>query len=1145
MEDNKHILVPISVQVLVNKGDLISSIDLRSRFDPDNNTLGEDFQYNLAIAEDDIFTMKEGVHLHWQLPKLLKHGITNEEGETEFPAVPNRWMIVRVQTNGDDNEEMASKIWVLKSDVIEKNDDDRENNWTELVYSPDKQEYAFSKIGVAQEYDSDYDDSTTDEVVSLQAVGIANPYFSSIYGECQYVFGFHDDMKDVKDAMVFNYTIVGWYANQEDNPLSPKNQEKALFQKIKKLWKYSNSNAAIEGSIYHTSVHNVVWKDLGTGVPKGNVNLVIGNTSVEALSARIAKDNEGHPIDEEVINKNKELYLNALQYDLLKDETKIHTTYSLELENHQRQFSPRYRGFMWELLKKENNEASIESQESKKFFPEDNNLITTLKSLNKEQLEYNQNISKLQSLQQDYYFAWYKKEWLTNKESVVLDKNEKDKHLKILDQNSKNLLQKINALKETINVAQLSIANQIITINDAYNDIEILVLDKIQKSHSSISIPKNKIEKPDASYQLVQRAEERYWEPHDPVVLLSGSGLGEVASSFLGLQDVVSCRTTSEINKELSIVIDNENTNVANNVFKVPLDAIDNNSIPSQIIKNLVYESLLLDANLASWLAVKAFAQLGSPKGKESPIVKNLVNNEIIPKQKGKIDSNLFLPDSYAIQEHTQAWRPTFLLWELEYNLTNHPSKKITCRGLSPLTDSIIKRMEDIGLHKTAAKYNNVVMQTLSGFNKHLLAQVPSLQLPPRKISENTSDFVIDTELLKRIDNNARTYSVGCKPEQEVFSPVRHGELKIMKLSVIDGFGQQKKVMFEQNMLLSNSLKAKPNDSNKILLEKRIIQPARIKFDWLNAASEILFQDTGKLDHPIIGWLVPNYLEDRLMVYGQDGNEVQILPLNKVGDYIPESTRKTKIRDEDLINERKQHTNETLRTIIGNVSTKLTEILQISKKIKDKLYEANIKIDNNAVSLLYGQPIAIAKARVTLELLGKPYDNPIWNEDAVDNAIEAVKLMIGDNKQNNDGIIGYYLDNDYENLYLRDNKVFPQLNTDGLEITLLMNSGTGFYLNTDNVLPTKYINLYPQATKELTENINISFMIAPFIANRKAPNVPTPETMNINWKWMHKTDVNTWQPPKKTDGADASETLDIQPQQIYEGWVKMDKINRN
>src|SRR2546421_1910435 len=60
-----------------------------------------------------------GIYLHWTLPKALRHGVHRDDGSTEFPLVPNRWLVVRVQADAPTD---AIKVWVLESDYLSPTD---------------------------------------------------------------------------------------------------------------------------------------------------------------------------------------------------------------------------------------------------------------------------------------------------------------------------------------------------------------------------------------------------------------------------------------------------------------------------------------------------------------------------------------------------------------------------------------------------------------------------------------------------------------------------------------------------------------------------------------------------------------------------------------------------------------------------------------------------------------------------------------------------------------------------------------------------------------------------------------------------------------------------------------------------------------
>jgi hypothetical protein len=59
-----------------------------------------------------------GIYLHWTLPKGIREGQYNDDGTTDFPFAPNRWLVVRVWASPIASTE-AVKAWFLESDFLD------------------------------------------------------------------------------------------------------------------------------------------------------------------------------------------------------------------------------------------------------------------------------------------------------------------------------------------------------------------------------------------------------------------------------------------------------------------------------------------------------------------------------------------------------------------------------------------------------------------------------------------------------------------------------------------------------------------------------------------------------------------------------------------------------------------------------------------------------------------------------------------------------------------------------------------------------------------------------------------------------------------------------------------------------------------
>lgn len=1187
MNNEPKIIVPASTEVLVLPKDHSNLLDVSSNLE-NMSILGKDLQYNL----DKTQTLKKGIHLLWSLPKALKHGFTNDRGALTFPTVPNRWMVTRVQTNSPNLQKIPTKMWLVKSDVI-INDEDSPN-WVEMVEVNKQRQFEFKQIGKKVEWAKNYEEKS-EAAINLTAVGAINPLFSAVYAECKNSFGFYDDMSgiDLDTGHTFSYIITGWYSNPLKDPLNASFPEKEVQERIKKLWLCTTAHP--KSTLIHSTIQNVVWKtDITSGVPDSNVNIFVGNTATEALSALIAKTKKNTlGSSSSLINENSvEDLLNALQYQLLEDTTKQPNLDTIKNENHKKGFVSKNRNFIWEIKKFEDTSQQLEDNKEQKLqFPNNPELLEKLKTLNQKQIAYNVNEENLHSLQQEYYFVW-------NKEVIFhqnLDQNQQATYnaIKIsLLAYKKDLETKIAKEKRD----QENLKTNILTLIKSIEDYNI-----ISSSNSAPGTTKES-----AIYDLVKKVEDRFWEPNDPTILFSGDGIyGNKRKQNQSFDEKIQCRTLNEVINGFYLNVPTENNpipvQITKNIFepKIDLSSITNNNIPYTTIKTLIYETLLLNLKFANRIALKAYtlADLGEGKDVDSKIIQTFANKIVKPIQQGNVKptyiaKGAMYPEKFSITEWQQAWQPLFMVWKATYtpynktikdfsipfeftpNSPNEHNTKLACSGMSPLSNAAFKTLETVVSKNKVQEFNTVIAQTLSGFNKFLLTQVPCTQLPPLKFTidedgELNSDNIIDDAFLELINNNSDAYSLGCSPGEITtnnnnFSPLRYGTITINKLSIIDAFGQEKKVIMPQGTNELNLSKPISNGKSKLLnyipLAPRIIQPSRLQFNWLNSDDKIIHQDAGLLDNPIIGWLIPNYLDKQIMVYDGLGNEVMILQITS--DVT--ATQGLGIQKKPFPgsnNFQNQGKNTHLKSLLENIKAGLhiDGILELAKLVNENLLERN-PLENNTSALFYGQPIAVARCQIGIELLGNSYCNQQWKETGKKNSgvIETLKtpLYIGDFKTKNDGLIGYYADENYSKLQVTNNiakfekfspyfkKQEPLLvlpNDTAKKITVLLNAGLGLHLTTP-ILPTKLVELYSYTTKKTLESINNSFMIAPFLADKVAPGVPTPMSMNTRWKWIHKSDVNTWESSNNTLEGKNKQEFTFKKQQVYEGWIRLSNL---
>ena len=179
--------------------------------------------------------LKPGVHLHWALPDGLTHGVApaNGGGSPEFPAIPNRWLVVRFWDQNGANQPLAlkTKAWIVESDSVTT--DPNATIWPTFGSENLKKAEDYSVL-VGKQFDlSQWPGETPGARVSITAVGYGDAAFAAYYPACKGILGFHDhDLSDVMAGANLNYLVVGWYADLAVDPL----QRALAMQKPEQLF---------------------------------------------------------------------------------------------------------------------------------------------------------------------------------------------------------------------------------------------------------------------------------------------------------------------------------------------------------------------------------------------------------------------------------------------------------------------------------------------------------------------------------------------------------------------------------------------------------------------------------------------------------------------------------------------------------------------------------------------------------------------------------------------------------------------------------------------------------------------------------------------------------------------------------------------
>lgn len=210
-------------------------------------------------------------------------------------------------------------------------------------------------------------------------------------------------------------------------------------------------------------------------------------------------------------------------------------------------------------------------------------------------------------------------------------------------------------------------------------------------------------------------------------------------------------------------------------------------------------------------------------------------------------------------------------------------------------------------LYEAYTAFNNwsVLSQGLSGFNIGLLQQIQELQLPLNIPStwldggSRTSPSATRFWVTKFLQSQSASWrpswaadgvnfaAFDVSDDKVFYLPIRGGFLQMLDIHLVDVFGRNIKLDNPQPTYVADSLRTAnqeyPDSNHHVYLPPRLQQPSRLNFNWVSAEAPdgmgpFVEFNPHPAASPICGWLLPNHLDDTLLLYDRNGH-----PLGEAG----------------------------------------------------------------------------------------------------------------------------------------------------------------------------------------------------------------------------------------------------------------------
>ena len=486
-----------------------------------------------------------------------------------------------------------------------------------------------------------------------------------------------------------------------------------------------------------------------------------------------------------------------------------------------------------------------------------------------------------------------------------------------------------------------------------------------------------------------------------------------------------------------------------------------------------------------------------------------------------------------------------------------------------------------------------LLAQSLSGFNDALLMQKQTFQLPVDEPLGFEGYQAFTRAVRDAVGSRNR---VAPQPHND-FNPIRTGILRINQLRLVDTFGQVQRLSLQDNQVITTHVMTTPGNPHLAILPPRIVQPSRLNFRWLAADEGFTLEEdddpemnSHPVSSPICGWLLPNNLDDSLMVYDARGRALG--SLNEDGRWETAPGSGPSIAGWPLPSPHLHKLVTYLQEQEKVTHGFLSEFLIVLERALENIDPEN-PMGHEALALLMGRPIAVVRASLNIELQGLPAIDQEWNvlrqdmeraflsESTPDRARPErsdretedftkvqFPIRIGEYRQLNDGLVGYWIEEDdtykasrfyapqtdgntqegkvtHRNIAVhRENEpiaIWQSIDDPPQKLTMLIDP-RGSVHATSGILPTKAIAIPVDQFSEALRNIEVTFLSAPILTDRGKITLPLPDEPGYVWSWLEKEN-GVWDSARQIAPVGTGGTGSA-PQELREGWLKLTQKDR-
>jgi hypothetical protein len=428
---------------------------------------------------------------------------------------------------------------------------------------------------------------------------------------------------------------------------------------------------------------------------------------------------------------------------------------------------------------------------------------------------------------------------------------------------------------------------------------------------------------------------------------------------------------------------------------------------------------------------------------------------------------------------------------------------------------------------------------------------------------------------------------------------MRAGYMRLLRLRLVDGFGQFVDLLGSSAASEADATRAVTAPPMIVTgrkdlqaLPPRFTSPARLWLRYIKGQPESpadltearLATDRVPTVSPVCGYLMPNHLDSALEFFADDGSNRGMIRPDLEGRIVWEDAPGTPITVGQ--SPARAMANPFMAQMAQAVLDWGTADAQASPA-RESALGALMRVADTTLwtidpfahqgdehlCLLVGHPLVVLRAHLRLEVL----------EPVTPGAVKqmAVPVRLGALTHWQDGLLGYFVNDDYRTLYIPDPAsadqareigalsgflgqvgqapdyysrfateahpvTHPYVNRSGwfearpgqdVFLTLIVEPHSRVYATT-GLVPRKDVGMQREWVQSALATLAPTFRFGPVLIDPERVRMPVATELNGTWSWDHRTDVNTWASDSVTHATHEA-LLSPDPPEGSEGWLRL------